>query len=139
MLWMKITVSAPYTLVQPNIDQWWAKFEPDVEKALKWADVISVLRLQTERAAAWYVPSLREYSKTYAINAKRVKLASKNAIVIHPWPVIRELDVHTNVLETDVSVIPNQVFSWYCIRFVVLWLLSNNRSIKKVSKRIFKK
>lgn len=135
---MEVVVTAPYTLVRPHMEKWGIKHEPDIEVALKDADVIYVLRLQTERAAAAYVPTLREYSKTYVINARRLALAKKDAIVMHPGPVIRELDIHTNVLETNHSVVSQQVFSGYCIRFVLLWLLSEKRHLKQVKSRLFK-
>ena len=67
-----------------------------------------------------------------------MKLADKKAVVMHPGPVIRELDVHTNILETNVSLIPEQVFSAYCIRFVLLWLFGNKRKHKQIAKRLFK-
>lgn len=133
------TVCAPHTLVQTDIDQWWIKYEPNIEKALVWADIVYTLRLQTERAAAAFVPTIREYSKTYGINAKRMQLANKNAVIMHPWPVIRETDVHTNILETDACLVPEQVFSWYCVRFILLWLFSENRPKKNIEKRLFKR
>jgi len=136
---MEIVVTTPHTLVRPNLEEaWGATHEPDVEKALVGADIVYVLRLQTERAAAAYVPTLREYSKTYVINAKRMKLAKPDAIVMHAGPVIRELDVHTNILETDKSVVKDQVFSGYCIRFILIWLMGNKRQDKTVETRIFK-
>ncbi len=138
MFGMEIVVTAPHTLVRPDMEQWGVKHEVDVEKALKDAHVVYVLRLQTERAAAAFVPTLREYSKTYVINAARMKLARPDAIVMHAGPVIRELDVHTNILETDVSVIPEQVFSGYCVRAILLWLFSEKRAEKEVSERLFK-
>ena len=94
-VWLKTVVSCPHTLVQANIDQWGVGYEANLEKALNWVDIIYVLRLQTERASSSFIPSLREYSKTYIINANRLNIANKNAIVMHPWPVIREFDVHT--------------------------------------------
>ncbi len=136
---MEIVVSAPHTLIRPNLEEEWRiKHEPKIEKALVDADVVYVLRLQTERAAAAYVPTLREYSKTYVINAKRMKLAKPSAIVMHAGPVIRELDVHTNILETETSVVKNQVFSGYCIRFALLWLLGEKRKEKSITPRLFK-
>lgn len=136
-VWLDTTVSCPHTLVQPFIDQWWIKYESNLEKALKWVDIIYVLRLQTERAASNFVPTLREYSKTYVINAKRLKLANKNAIVMHPWPVIREFDIHTNILEHTASLVPQQVFNGYCMRFVLLSILWNNNRNKKIEKRLY--
>ncbi|MCK9186204.1 aspartate carbamoyltransferase catalytic subunit [Candidatus Gracilibacteria bacterium] len=138
MFELSVTVCAPYTLIPANLEDLKIKHEPDIEKALVDADIVYTLRLQTERAAASYVPTLREYSKTYIINAKRMLLAKKDAIVMHPGPVIRELDVHTNILESEKSVIPYQVFSGYCVRFVLLWLLGENRKNKTVEKRLYK-
>lgn len=138
MFGIKVTVSCPHTLARPGMEAFGATHEPDIEKALKGADIVYVLRLQTERAASAFVPTLREYSKTYVINAKRMQLASKDAIVMHPGPVIRELDVHTNILESSISKIPDQVFSGYCVRAIVLWLLSEKRKIKKIEKRLYK-
>ncbi|OGJ48169.1 aspartate carbamoyltransferase [Candidatus Peregrinibacteria bacterium RIFOXYA2_FULL_33_7] len=138
MFEMKVIVSAPLTLIRPFMDQWNVVYVSNIEDALKDADIVYALRLQTERAANAYVPSLREYSKTYIVNAKRMALANKNAVVMHPGPVIRELDVHTNILETDVSLIPEQVFSGYCVRFVLLWLLGEKRKVKKVEERQIK-
>ena len=139
MFEMEIVVTAPHTLVRPNLEEEWGiKHEPNIEKALKNADIVYVLRLQTERAAAAYVPSLREYSKTYVINAARMQLAKPNAVVMHAGPVIRELDIHTNILETEKSMLPHQVFSGYCIRFILLWLLGEKRKEKTVKPRLFK-
>ncbi len=134
---MNITVTAPHTLIRPKMESLGVSHEPNIDKALENADVIYVLRLQTERAAAAYVPTVREYSKTYIINARRLAKAKKDAIVMHPGPVIRETDIHTNVLETNRSVVAQQVFSGYCIRFVLLWLLSEKRQLKTISPRPF--
>lgn len=135
---MKIVVTAPHTLIRTNMEQWGVTHEPNIETALEGADVVYSLRLQTERAASAYVPTLREYSKCYVINSQRMKLANKGAIVMHAGPVIRELDVHTNVLESETSVIPYQVFSGYCIRFTLLWLLSEKSQEKTIAKRLYK-
>ena len=136
---LEIVVSAPHTLIRPNMAEAWnIQHEPNIENALKNTDIVYALRLQTERAANADVPTLREYSKTYVINAKRMQLAKKDAIVMHPGPVIRELDVHTNILETDLSVIPEQVFSGYCVRFALLLLLGEKRKEKNPEPRLYK-
>lgn len=135
---LDVTVSAPRTLIRPHLENWKIKYEPNIEKALVGADIVYALRLQTERAAAAFVPTVREYSKTYVINGARMKLAKPNAVVMHPGPVIRETDVHTNILESDVSLVAEQVFSGYCIRFILLWLLGEKRKHKKVEKRLYK-
>lgn len=137
---MEIVVTAPHTLIRPSLEEAWGiKHEENIEKALKGAHVVYVLRLQTERAAAAFVPTIREYSKTYVINSNRMKIAEKNAIVMHAGPVIRETDVHTNILESEVSVVPRQVFSGYCVRFILIWLLGEKRKLKEIAPRPFKK
>lgn len=136
-MWIKVVVSSPHTLVQPWIDQWWISHDENLDRALKWIDIIYVLRLQTERAAAWYVPTLREYSKTYIINERRLSLTWKNTVVMHPGPVIREFDVHTNILEKENCLVAEEVFSGYCVRFALLLLMSRNRKNKKIEKRIY--
>lgn len=140
MFGLNITVCAPHTLVRPRMSEVWphVSHEPQLSQALQQADVIHVIRLQTERAASAFVPSIREYSKTYGINAEKLKLAKPDAFVMHAGPVIREMDVHTNILETDRSVISEQVFAGYCLRFVLLWLLADKREQKQVEPRLFK-
>jgi aspartate carbamoyltransferase catalytic subunit len=133
---MEIVVTAPETLIRPDMEQWGVTYVPHIEDALPGADIVYALRLQTERAAAAFVPTLREYSKTYVVNADRMKLAP-NAIVMHAGPVIREFDVHTNVLEDDISVLPEQVFAGYCVRSMVIWLMSDKRKLKTVDKRLY--
>lgn len=139
MYQIPVVVSCPYTLVRPQMTEVWPHIthEPDLMKALAEADIVHVIRLQTERAAAAFVPSIREYSKTYGLNATKLKVAHPKAIVMHAGPVIREVDVHTDILETDRSVIPDQVFAGYCLRLVLLWLMGQKRKEKKVLPRLF--
>ena len=81
MFEMKVVVSAPYTLIRKDMKQWDVTHETNIEKALVDADIVYSLRLQTERTSSAFIPSLREYSKTYIINADRLKLAKKDVIV----------------------------------------------------------
>lgn len=120
--WMNVIVSAPCTLIQNNLEQFWAKIEYNLDKAIEWADIIYTLRLQTERASWSFVSSWVEYSNKYIINERRLNLASPSAIVMHPWPVMRNFDIHEKVLSDTRCKILDQVSSWYAIRFILLWL-----------------
>ena len=102
-----------------------------MEEAVQNADVIYALRVQTERAAAGYIPTIREYSKNYCINLRRLALAKKQAIVMHPGPVIREIDVSTEIVNHPRCVIQNQVANSLPTRMALLWLAAKYTQKKK--------
>lgn len=97
-----------------------------MEEALTGADIVYALRVQEERGANGFIPTLREYSKMYGINRKRMDLAAKDAILMHPGPVRRDVDVHSALVSVDEqSRILQQVENGMAVRKAVLWLLGN--------------
>ncbi len=119
-----IKVASPPTLVPYGIEKvFGAKVYNKIEDALPGTDVIYVLRIQVERAAAAFIPSLREYSKMYCINPPRLSLAKSDAIVMHAGPFNRDLDVRTEVIEGPQSVIEEQITNCFAVRFALLTLL----------------
>jgi aspartate carbamoyltransferase catalytic subunit len=119
-----VRIAAPSTLIPYGVEQLFgAKVYHKVEDALPGADAIYALRIQLERAAAAFIPSLREYSKMYVVNPKRLALAKPDAIVMHAGPFNRDLDVHSDVIEGPQSVIEEQVTNCFAVRFAVLTLL----------------
>lgn len=83
------------------------------------------LRMQEERGATGFIPSLREYSKMYGISKKRLELASKDAILMHPGPVIRDIDIHSALSAVDEqSHILKQVENGLAIRKTLIWLFT---------------
>lgn len=119
-----VSVAAPSTLIPYGLEEvFGVKVYNRIEDALPNADVIYALRIQVERAAAAFVPSLREYSKMFNINLKRVAMAKPGVIVMHPGPVNRDLDVSTEVIEGPNSAIEEQVTNCFAVRFAVLTLL----------------
>jgi aspartate carbamoyltransferase catalytic subunit len=82
--------------------------------------------MQEERGATGFIPSLREYAKMYGISKKRLELASSDAILMHPGPVIRDIDIHSSLSAVDnQSHILRQVENGLAIRKTLIWLFTN--------------
>jgi aspartate carbamoyltransferase catalytic subunit len=121
-----VRVSAPETFIPASVEKFGLTVHHNVEEALSGAHVVYALRVQEERGAAGFVPSLREYSKMYGISKKRLDLAAKDAILMHPGPVRRDIDVHSALVSVDDrSYILQQIENGMAIRKTLLWLLSN--------------
>jgi len=120
-----VRVACPMTLWPEQVEKFEIKMYTDVEKALSWVDIVYALRMQEERGATGFIPSLREYSKMYGISKKRLELASKNAILMHPGPVIRDIDIHSALSAVDEqSHILRQVENGLAIRKALIWLFT---------------
>lgn len=131
-LWATVRVSAPQTFIPSHAENFGIEIHYNVEKALKDADVVYALRVQEERWSKWFIPTLREYSKMYWISRKRLDIAKQDAILMHPGPVIRDIDVHSALSAVDSqSHILQQVENGMAVRKTLLWLLCD-RYDKKV-------
>lgn len=97
---------------------------PTIEDALKDADVIMVLRIQKERMNNAFFPTMREYSIHYGLSKERLKLAKSDAIVLHPGPMNRGIEIASDVADGSSSLILNQVEYGLAVRMAVLYLLS---------------
>jgi aspartate carbamoyltransferase catalytic subunit len=119
-----VRISGPPTLIPYGLDKaFGVKVFYNIEEAMKNVDVVYALRVQVERAAAAFIPSIREYSKNYCINPARLKLAKPDAIVMHPGPINREVDLRTEVMEGPQSKVEEQVTNGFCVRLALLFLL----------------
>ena len=98
--------------------------ETRVEKALEGADVVMALRLQQERQSAGHLPSLREYSRTYGINSRRLGIAKPDALVMHPGPMNEGVEIDPDVAHGVQSVIEEQVTNGVAIRMALLYGLA---------------
>ena len=96
------------------------EIETSVERALEGADVIMALRLQIERQQAGRLPTLREYSRMYSITPRRLRLASPNALVMHPGPMNEGIEIDPDVAHGAQSVIEEQVANGVAIRMALL-------------------
>ncbi|MFM8441668.1 MAG: aspartate carbamoyltransferase catalytic subunit, partial [Acidobacteriota bacterium] len=95
---------------------------PHVETAIEDSDVVMILRIQTERMDAAYFPTLREYSVHYGLTDKRLSLAKKDAIVLHPGPMNRGIEIASEVADGNRSLILDQVKYGVAVRMAVLYL-----------------
>jgi len=95
-----------------------------LEPALEGADVVMMLRVQRERLAGSFLPTTREYSRTFGLNAARLALAAKDAIVMHPGPMNRGVEIDPSVADGPQSVILDQVEAGVAVRMAVLWMLA---------------
>ena len=102
--------------------------EDNIERALKDADVVMALRLQRERQRAGHLPSLREYSRLFGINERRLALAKPNALLMHPGPMNEGIEITSDVARGVNSVIEEQVTNGVAVRMALLYNLSKSRN-----------
>ncbi len=120
----RVTVCGPPTLVPVGIEDLGVRVSHDPREAIEGADVVMVLRMQLERMKAGYVPSLREYARLYALTPERLAGAKPDAIVMHPGPMNRGVEIDSRVADGSRSVILDQVANGVAVRMAVLYLLA---------------
>ncbi len=120
----EVAVCGPVTLLPSGIDALGVRVFRRVEEAIEWADVLNVLRLQLERMTAGFVPSLREYNRFYGISARRLALAARELLILHPGPMNRGVEIDSGVADGPHSVILEQVTNGVAVRMAVLYLLA---------------
>ena len=129
----RVTLTGPGTLLPRDlaelvIDHQNLIIEPRLERAIEGADVIMVLRIQLERQVAAFFPSLREYAIHYGLNLKRLSTAQPDAIVMHPGPMNRGIELASDVADGARSLILDQVSNGLAVRMAVLYLLGGASS-----------
>jgi aspartate carbamoyltransferase catalytic subunit len=124
MLGADINIVAPKTLLPKNIDAYKVKTHLDMREGIRDVDVIMMLRLQNERMLSSYIPSAREYFQYYGLDEGKLSYASKNAIVMHPGPMNRGVEIDTSVADNVQSVIKDQVEMGVAARMAVLETLA---------------
>ncbi|MBE3609961.1 aspartate carbamoyltransferase catalytic subunit [Campylobacter californiensis] len=127
-LGMNVKIFAPTMMMPKNAEVFNAHICKNMEEACEGSDVIIMLRIQLERGDGDVsFPSSREYSKFFGLNKKRIALANKNAIVLHPGPINRGVELNSDVADGEHSVILNQVESGVAMRMAILNTLIKNR------------
>lgn len=118
-----VTLVAPPTLLPASLDGWPVAVSHDLDAVLPKVDIVYLLRMQHERMREPLVPSLREYTARYGLTLRRVDLLDAAAIVMHPGPMNRGVEIAADVAELPRSVIVNQVRNGVAVRMAVLFLL----------------
>lgn len=124
----RVTVFGPRTLIPMGIEQYKVRVATSMEQALRGADVVMCLRIQRERLAGFAMPSLREFARYYGLNAQHLVHAKPDAVVLHPGPVNRGVEIAPDVADGSRSLILSQVENGIAIRMACLYLLSGERA-----------
>ena len=122
-----VVLGGPSTLIPFEIDKMGVPVYFDIDKAVQGADVVMGLRIQLERQKKGAFPTVREYHKYFGIDSRRLGLAAPDAIVMHPGPVNRGVEISADVADNKQSVICDQVTNGVCVRMAVLKMLTENR------------
>jgi aspartate carbamoyltransferase catalytic subunit len=123
----KVRVCAPPTLLPMGIEKMGVTVYHDLDKALDGTDVVYVLRLQLERQKNNLFPTIREYSQLFGVTSERLQRAKKDAIVMHPGPMNRGVEISSGVADGPQSVIDDQVTNGVAVRMAVLYLLQGEK------------
>jgi aspartate carbamoyltransferase catalytic subunit len=119
----EVTLAAPPTLLPLAVDNWPCAVSYDLDSELPKSDVVMMLRVQQERMTAAYFPSVREYSRRYGLDASRMTRLPDHAIVMHPGPMNRGVEIAAEVADSARSTIVEQVANGVTVRMAVLYLL----------------
>jgi len=119
----QIVLSGPPALVPQSLEKFGVEVDYDMDRALKAADVIMMLRIQKERQQKNSFPSIREYRSLYSLTEKKLRRAGKKAIIMHPGPINKGVELTSDLASSDRSVILKQVENGVAVRMAVLYLL----------------
>ncbi len=120
----EVVICGPKTLIPWGIEELGVKVVHDVKKAMEGADAVTLLRIQMERQNETLFPSIREYASTFGLNTELFKLAKPDAILMHPGPVNRGVEIESALADSPQSYILKQVTNGIAVRMAVLYLLS---------------
>jgi aspartate carbamoyltransferase catalytic subunit len=120
----EVRAVGPPTMIPACLDRLGAKIYYDFDEALRGVDAIMMLRLQLERQGRALFPTIREYSRLYGLTAERLRLAEAGAVVMHPGPINRGVEIAPDVADSFASVILDQVANGVAVRMATLYLLA---------------
>jgi aspartate carbamoyltransferase catalytic subunit len=119
----QVTLVAPPTLMPHAVETWPCRASYDLDAELRKSDVVMMLRVQQERMTAAYFPTVREYRRRYGLDAGRMALLPEHAIVMHPGPMNRGVEIAAEVADSGRSTIVAQVANGVTVRMAVLYLM----------------
>jgi aspartate carbamoyltransferase catalytic subunit len=119
----RVSIAGPATFIPAGIEKLGAQICPSMAKAVEDADIIMALRIQRERQNDPLIPSLREYATFFGINRKLLENAGKDALIMHPGPINRGVEMSPDVADGPQSVILEQVTNGVAVRMALLYLV----------------
>lgn len=120
----EVRLAGPGTMIPPGIEKLGCRVCTTLEEAITGVDVVMMLRIQLERQGKTLLPTLREYSRFYGLNPDRLKLAKPDAIVMHPGPMNRGVEIASSVADGPQNVILDQVENGVAVRMAILYLVA---------------
>lgn len=121
-----VTLVGPSTLVPKGFEKMGATVSHDIEKSLSKADAVMLLRIQHERQSSSHFPSLEEYTRIFGLSIERSALLKKDAIILHPGPINRGVEIDSTLADSKNSVILEQVTNGIAVRMAILYLCTKN-------------
>jgi aspartate carbamoyltransferase catalytic subunit len=119
----EVTLVGPPTLIPPEAPEWGAQVSHDIDEVLPKLDVCYMLRVQRERQRQQYFPSVREYSRLFGLTRERVESLPEGALIMHPGPMNRGVEIASDVADLPRSLITDQVTNGIAVRMALLYLM----------------
>jgi aspartate carbamoyltransferase catalytic subunit len=129
----KVTLCGPSTLVPKNFERMGCRVTYDVDEAIRDADVINLLRIQHERQRATMFPSIGEYTQLFGLNKARFAKTKPDALIMHPGPINRGVEIDSEIADCGRSVILEQVTNGLAVRMAVLFLVNGGKTLTDVA------
>jgi aspartate carbamoyltransferase catalytic subunit len=118
-----VSVCGPSTMIPKYIEELGVNVIYDIDEAIQENDVLNILRIQLERKAREYFPSIREYARYFGINQQRLDRLGKDILLLHPGPINRGVELSSEVADGMNQIILQQVTNGVAVRMAVLYLL----------------
>ena len=125
LLGANVKLSCPLSLLPKDIEKLNVSVETDIVKALKWCDAVNVLRVQSERMQKSYFPDNREYSMLFGLDINKLNKIKKDILILHPGPINRGVEITSDIVESNNSIILDQVENGVAIRMAIIYLLAS--------------
>ena len=125
LLGANIKLSCPLSLIPREIESLDVSIETDILRALKWCDAANVLRVQKERMDKSYFPNNREYSMLFGLDTNKINNIKKDILILHPGPINRGVEITSEIVESNNSIILDQVENGVAIRMAIIYLLAS--------------
>ena len=120
---MEVTLCGPQTLMPLHTESLGVRITDNMEEAMEGADVVMLLRMQFERQSSGLFPSIREYRENYGLDLEKLSTLPEHAVIMHPGPINRGIELASNVADSGRSIILDQVTNGVAVRMAVMYLL----------------
>jgi len=124
---------APTTLLPSGIESFGVDVFTDMQRGLEDVDIVMMLRLQTERMQGSFVPPIREYFHFYGLDYDKLQVAKPDALIMHPGPINRGVEIDSQIADCSRSLILEQVTNGLAVRMAVLFLVNGGKGPQELA------